>query len=381
MKTIPGIDSFLSSGPDKTKRTGLITNQTGITSTGTPSWKALIEAGFNLTALFGPEHGFTGSSQDAVPVKDSSLNGIPVYSLFGTRMKPGDELINSLERIIYDIQDVGCRYYTYLYTLAYTMEECEKIGIELIVLDRPNPIGMYGVEGNIIPGKGSFLGGYGLPNIYGLTIGEYAQYIKSYFYPGTDLHVVKMKNYLRVMSFHETGLPWISPSPNIPSPSTAEVYPGTCLFEGTSVSEGRGTTRPFEIIGAPWIDGELLRSTLNNLDIPGVTFTSVYFTPVFSKYRNELCRGITVHVTDRETFKPLMTGAALLHTIAKLYPDSFKWKRDWEDDNAFFIDKLTGLKNTPDALKDTENFYSFYSRITKGTDTFIKIRAEHLLYP
>ena len=380
-KVLPGIDYFLKNRLYKSKRIGLITNQTGVTSKGIPTWKALLSKGYTLTALFGPEHGFRGEAQDAVSIEDSSFNGINTYSLYGKRLSPTEEMLKNVEVLLYDIQDIGCRYYTYLYTLAYSMEVCGKAETSLVVLDRPNPITHYQVEGNSISDEySSFVGGYGLPNIYGLTIGEFAGYLKLYYYKDIKLDVIPMQNYRRNMPFEDTGLPWIFPSPNIPSLQTTSVYPGTCLFEGTNVSEGRGTTRPFEIIGAPWIDGEELRATLSRLSLPGVVFSSLFFTPVFSKYKNVSCGGISIHIEDRHIYKPLYTGLAILHTIRSLYPENFHWKRDWEKEDGYFVDKLTGSRDVRKMMDKNESIKRLYSELIFNTNDFLHRREAVLMY-
>lgn len=338
-----GLDRFLKESDSKTKALGLITNPTGITSRGVPAWQALREEGFSLKALFGPEHGFRGEAQDAVEVGDETFRGIPVYSLYGKRLAPAPEVLEKLDTLLFDIQDVGCRYYTYLYTLALALEVCEKTGTQMVVTDRPNPILDKPVEGHPIePEYDSFVGGYGLPVTTGLTVGEFALYLKERFFPRVNLRVVPLEGYRRSRRFEDRGLPWHLPSPNLPTLSTALVYPGTCLFEGTGLSEGRGTTRPFEIVGAPFIDGEELRRALGEQDLPGVVFSSLFFTPTFSKWKGEGCGGVLLNVTDRKTFRPLETGITMLRTILALYPGRVKWLPDWDDGEAFFFDKLAG---------------------------------------
>jgi len=344
---ITGIEQVLDKNLCTGGTIGLLTNHTGVMASGMPNWKALRSSGCNLKAIFGPEHGFRGEAQDVVPVDDNTMQGIAIHSLFGNRLAPTSTMLAGLDMILVDIQDIGCRYYTYIYTLAHMMAACGQAGVPIMVADRPNPIGMFGVCGKQLPDRfSSFVGGYGLPVMHGLTIGEFAQYLQNGYYPETDLEVIPIQGYSRGMSWHNLGLPWISPSPNIPSVETVCVYPGTCLFEGTNVSEGRGTTRPFEIIGAPWIDGEQLREHMAIYDLPGVVFTSQYFTPTFSKFNGQSCQGVCVHVIDTSVFLPLHTGIALLHAINKLYPSHFEWKPDWDHKEQFFIDKLLGSPKT-----------------------------------
>lgn len=378
---LPGIDNFLNNKLYKNKNIGLITNQTGITSRGVPTWKALLKEGYRLKTLFGPEHGFRGEAQDAVSVEDSLFMGIKTYSLFGERLSPEINMLEEIDLLLYDIQDVGCRYYTYLYTLANTMEVCEKTDTKMVILDRPNPIGSFEVEGNIIsPEYSSFLGGYGLPNIYGLTIGEFAKYLKLYYYKNIEMEVVPLQNYTKDMSYEETGLPWVYPSPNIPSLNTVVVYPGTCLFEGTNVSEGRGTSRPFEVIGAPWIDGENLREALCELALPGVVFSSLFFTPTFSKYKNVSCGGISIHIENKNTYRPLYTGIKILNEIYTLHARDFKWKQDWEENGKYFIDKLAGSNSLRKMMDANKNADSIYNKLFTHPDKFLHRREAVRLY-
>ncbi len=380
-KILPGIDFFLNNKIYSDKRIGLITNQTGITSKGIPTWKALLDKGYKLSSLFGPEHGFRGEAQDAVPVEDSTFMGIKTYSLYGKRISPTKEMVGDIDILLYDIQDIGSRYYTYLYTLANSMNVCQNSKTKVIVLDRPNPIGHYKIEGNSIDEEyNSFVGAHGLTNVYGLTIGEFALYIKKYYYQNIELEVIPVQNYTKSIPFDKTGLPWISPSPNMPSLNTAAVYPGTCLFEGTNISEGRGTTRPFEIIGAPWIDGENLRQALSELNLPGVSFSSLFFTPVFSKYKGELCQGICIHILDRKLYRPLYSGLAILHTIKLIYPNNVQWKQDWENDGTYFLDRLTGSIPTRKMLDNKEGLGIIYKSLTSNSSVFTNRQKEVLIY-
>lgn len=381
VKITVGIDSFLKENTCKKKRIGLITNQTGITSEGVPTWKAIRSEGYDLSVIFGPEHGFRGNAQDAVPVEDDDYNGIRVISLFGSRLSPAPEMLKELDLLLYDIQDIGCRYYTYLYTLALSMKTCEKTKTDLIVLDRPNPISFLPVEGNMIREEySSFVGGYGLTNIHGMTTGEFALYLKEFYYRKVNLRVIPVDSYNRSIPFYKTELPWVSPSPNIPSLTTAAIYPGSCLFEGTNVSEGRGTTRPFEIIGAPWINGENLREQLSELHLPGISFTSLFFTPVFSKYSGKPCSGICIHILDNNVFKPLYTGLSLLYTVRNMYPAMFKWKPDWENKSSFFIDRLTGSASVREMIDRGADASEIYSELCTDKEIFLERRSRILLY-
>ncbi len=359
-RTILGIENFINNPEYKNyrnKKLGLVTNQSAILPSGTHTWDTLLASGYSVGAFFGPEHGFRGDAQDAVKLNDTTYRDIPVYSLYGARYKPETYMLKGLDVLIFDIQDVGSRYYTYLYTLAYSLEAAAENNIEFVVTDRPNPIGLTSTyskaktgisEERIVEGFPidndfeSFVGGYGLPNRYGLTIGEFALYIKDKYYPDAKLTVIPMENYNPSYFFEDTNLPWVMPSPNIPTPTTALVYAGTCLVEGTNLSEGRGTTRPFEIIGAPWIDGDSLREKLMKEELPGVVFSSTFFTPQFSKHAGKLCSGITIHVLDRTTYNPLLTAISVLFHIKRDYPKHFEWRADWKNPNEYFIDKLAG---------------------------------------
>jgi len=380
-QTVPGIDSFLSASRFRGAGIGLVTNPSGITARGVPTWRALLDAGFRIAALFGPEHGFRGAAQDGVQVGDETFLGIPVHSLYGDSQRPAEEAVREIDLMVFDIQDVGCRYYTYLYTLAYCMEACAAAGKPFCVLDRPNPIGAVLVEGGPIGKEAeSFVGGYGLPARYGMTIGEYARYLAGEYVRGVELEVIPLERYRADLPFHGTGLPWTAPSPNIPSVDTAVVYPGTCLFEGTNVSEGRGTTRPFETIGAPWIDGEGFRRALMGLSLPGVVWSASFFTPTFSKYKGDACQGVVLHVTDHGAFRPLRTAVAMLWVLKRDYGGRFEWKPDWEGGGSF-VDRLAGGRWLRDLLDAGKGPDEVYSRACSGQEGFERTRRKYLLYP
>ncbi len=379
-RVVPGVDSFQGEPRFRDLRIGLITNPTGMTSTGVPTWRALLEGGFRLTALFGPEHGFRGEAQDAVRVADETFHGVRVYSLYGERQRPAVEMLADVDLMVFDIQDVGCRYYTYLYTLAYSLEVCAGAGKSFCVLDRPNPIGAVAVEGGPIDDEAwSFVGGYGLPARTGFTVGEYARWLKGQYFPQARLEVIPLQGYRRAMFFGETGLPWPAPSPNLPTVEAALVYPGTCLFEGTNVSEGRGTTRPFETIGAPWVDGERLREALAELELPGVVFSSTFFTPTISKHKGQSCQGVVLHVSDRDAFRPLRTALAMLSVLKRDYAEHFEWRPDW-DGNFSFVDRLAGGSWLRDSIDAGEGLDQVYDRACQDQDKFEGIRARYLIY-
>ena len=326
------------------KRVGLITNTTGVNST-LVSTIDILAAKTNLTALFAPEHGVRGFVEAGEKIENEvdSKTGVPVYTLYGASKKPSEAMLQDVDILVFDIQDVGSRLYTYLYTMAYSMTSCKEYGKEFVVLDRPNPVGGLTVEGNIIrDGFTSFVGGYPIPYRYGLTMGEAATYINAEFDINADLTVIPMTGYQREMFYEDTGLVWVQPSPNMPTVDTAIVYNATCIFEGTNISEGRGTTKPFEIAGAPWIDAYELTDSMNRVNLPGVLFRPVFFTPTFSKHKGELCSGVQLHVTNRHTFKPVLTALHLLSKIKMQDQTKFEYLPPYTPTGKPMIDYNTG---------------------------------------
>ena len=312
------------------RRLGLISNASAVTRDLTSTLDALRRApNVQLAALFGPEHGFHTAAPDAIPV-DSTVDtrtGLPIYSLYGEVTQPTAEMLAGLDLLIFDIQSVGVRFYTYTTTLLYAMRTAAEVGIPVIVCDRPNPITGQIVEGPLLePGYESFVGSGPLPVRHGLTVGELAQLYNTAWSVGSSLTVVPCANWQRTMWFDETGLPWVSPSPGMPTLATATVYPGTCLIEGTNLSEGRGTTLPFEVVGAPWLDGWALADVLNELRLPGVKFRPVQFEPTDSKWVGQTCGGVQLHVLDRTVFRPLTAGLWLISTVKSLNADDFAWQ-------------------------------------------------------
>ena len=286
---------------------------------------------FQLCAFFGPQHGFLGQTQDNMiewkSYEHPKLH-IPVYSLYGEHREPTSEMLADLDALVIDLQDIGVRYYTFSWTLYLCLRACEKRGVQVIVLDRPNPINGVTVEGPPIEkGYESFVGMHPIPVRHGKTIGELATQFRDEAFPKCRLSILPMKNWERATWFDQTGLPWVMPSPNMPTLETATVYPGMCLLEGTNISEGRGTTRPFEIFGAPFIDPEAICRELNNLKLPGVFFRENYFRPTFQKFAGELCGGTQIHVIDRDVYRSFQTGVEIIRSIRKLYPESFEWKQ------------------------------------------------------
>ncbi len=299
------------------KRVGLLTNPSGVDRSLSLTSDILYRAGM-LDCLFSPEHGVRGDRQAGARVDSytDERTGLPVYSLYSNGHHIPPTVLDTLDAVAFDIQDVGARYYTYVYSLSYCMEDCAAAGKEMIVFDRLNPLGGTCVEGTVLErAYSSFIGRYPIASRHALTVGEFARYINEHEGIGCRLSVIPIHGWSREQLFSETDLSWIAPSPNLPTFDSALCYIGTCLFEGTNVSEGRGTTRPFETIGAPWMDAEYIASQLREMALPGVRIRPCYFTPVFSKHAGELCGGVQLHVTDPHAFRPFETGLRLLCAI------------------------------------------------------------------
>lgn len=282
-----------------------------------------------LGAVFGPQHGLWGHTQDNMIEWEGYRDprfGVPVYSLYGMHRKPTPDMLRDLDVLVVDLQDVGAKYYTFIWTLAYCMEAARERGLPVMVLDRPNPIGGDQVEGTYLNvDYRSFVGLYPMAARHGLTVGEIAALLKDRYYPDCPLEIVEMDGWRRAMYFEETGLPWAMPSPNMPTVETAVVYPGKCLLEATNLSEGRGTTRPFEHFGAPWIDAWSLAEGLDRHELPGAVFRPLVFEPTFQKHAGDLCGGCFLHVTDRSAFLPFRTTIALLREVIDRYPGQFRF--------------------------------------------------------
>jgi uncharacterized protein YbbC (DUF1343 family) len=352
--------------------------------TATVFWKSRL---FKLSALFGPQHGIRGETQDNMiewrGFRDTRT-GLPVYSLYSDTRKPVPAMLEDIDALAIDLQDVGSRYYTFIWTMDLCMQACAELGKSVLVLDRPNPINGLSVEGNILlPAFSSFVGLRPLPVRHGMTIAEIALYLKNEFYPSLDLHVIPLKGWKRNQWFDETGLPWVLPSPNMPSIETALVYPGMCLFEGTLLSEGRGTTRPFEIFGAPFIDSDKLAEGLNRLQLPGVWFRPLFFIPTFQKHAGKICGGVQIHILARNKFKPFKAGVAALSVIRRLYPDKPIWKNppyEYEVEK-MPIDILTGtdrLRNLIDSGESLDRMEEWWRAECSAFSR--KKRNKYLLY-
>ena len=326
-----GLDVLLADRSElvRGRRIGVVSNPNGVTSELESIVDALPRVGARLAALFGPEHGIRGDAQAGAHVDASvdPLTSLPVYSLFGATRRPTPEMLQGLDTLVFDMQDAGARFYTYLYTMANCMEAARDARLPVIVLDRPNPLNGLAVEGPVIePDLNSFVGSYGLPTRYGMTIGELACYFNTVGGVGCDLTVVDTEGWQREWWYEQTSLPWVSPSPNLPTVDSCLAFAGTCPLEGTNVSEGRGTTRPFELLGAPWADAPSLARTLNECNLPGVRFRACHFVPTFSKWQGETCHGVQLHVLDRATFRPVRTGLEVLTALRWLWPQHFAWR-------------------------------------------------------
>jgi uncharacterized protein YbbC (DUF1343 family) len=400
-----GLEVFLEKHLDLVmgKRVGLITNPTGADSrlrstvdllAGNPKVK--------LVALYGPEHGVRGDAQagEYVPFSYDKKYNLPVFSLYGQSMKPepgmlknidaymrafdiksegkapGRAMIQDIDVMIYDIQDVGTRVYTYIATMALAMQACAESGVDFIVLDRPNPVNGADMEGPVLefPGSSSYIGLYPIPERFGMTMGELARLFNDRFLPRkAKLTVVPMEGWRRTMWFDQTSLPWIIPSPNMPTLETATVYPGQVALEGTNVSEGRGTTRPFELFGAPWIDGSALAAKLNALGLAGVVFREAWFTPAFSKFQGQLCGGCQIHVTDRTRYRSFETSLHILKAVRDAYPDKFEFHKD-------YFDKVMGTPRVREAIEAGTAVRTIVEGFGPGLAAFDGLRKPYLLY-
>jgi uncharacterized protein YbbC (DUF1343 family) len=342
--------------------------------------------GVTLAAIFGPQHGFRSDVQDNMietPHGDDATRRVPVYSLYSETREPTDDMLRGLDVLVVDLQDIGARIYTYIYTVANCLKACGRHGIPVVICDRPNPINGVDVEGETLRrGFESFVGLFPIPMRHGLTMGEIARLFNEEFGLGAELEVARMEGWRRDMFADEAGTPWVMPSPNMPTLESAVVYPGTVLFEGTMLSEGRGTTRPFELVGAPWIDAERFAREMNALQLPGAIFRPAVFEPTFQKHAKQPCGGCQIHVTDRQAFKPVLTGAALIAMFRRFDPTRFAWRQppyEYEKEKLPF-DILAGS----DALRQQiENDMAPQDIAASWHDdeaAFRKLREKYLLY-
>jgi uncharacterized protein YbbC (DUF1343 family) len=352
---------------------GLITNHTGIDSTGRRTFDLLHKApGAKLVALFSPEHGFFGKAEGKVSSMKEPLTGLPIYSLYGEVARPTQKMLSGLDALLFDIQDAGARFYTYITTMGYAMEACAKKGIPFYVLDRPNPITALLVQGPILDRNlESFTGYFPLPARHGMTVGELARMFNAEKKIGAKLHTIKMQGYERTDWYDETGLLWVSPSPNLRTLTEAVLYPGVGMLEGANVSVGRGTPTPFELLGAPWIHGEELASYLNNRNIQGIQFMPVEFTPNSSRFKNQLCRGVRIVLLDRKVLDSPSLGIEVAGALHRLYP------RDFQIDKTL---RLIGSREVLEAIKNGHDPISIVQNWQDALEDFCKVRSKYLLY-
>jgi uncharacterized protein YbbC (DUF1343 family) len=402
---IPGVEALLESQWSAVAgcRVGLVTNPSGVDRRRVPTIDRLAaHPKIRLAALFGPEHGVRGEAQagEHVPYAEDAATGLPVFSLYGQdavpesegdrtmdeRMREYDtrdagkaplpEMLEGLDALIFDLQDIGTRVYTYTATMALCMDACARYGLRFLVLDRPNPINGLDMEGPILryPEYSSFVGRYPIPLRHGMTMGELARMFNDRFLEKkADLTVIPMEGWRRKMWFEDTALPWIRPSPNIPGPVTAVVYPGQVAWEGTNVSEGRGTERPFEVCGAPWIDGRLLAERLNGLRLPGIVFEAFRFTPVLSKYRRETCGGVRLHVTDRTRLRALGSTLHIMNQVMESFPGRLEYYCD-------YFDKVMGTDRVRVEMEHRKPVEEILSGFRPGLEVFAQARKPYLLY-
>lgn len=378
-----GLEVFLSTGlPELAgRRVGLITNYTGIDSR-LRSNVDLLHASdqLELVALFGPEHGIHGETQAGVEIGASvdPRTGLPIYSLYGETRRPTPAMLEGLDALIFDIQNVGVRYATYISTMAYAQEAAAEAGLRFVVLDRPNPISGTHIEGNLLESAfASFVGVHPLPIRHGMTVGELARLFAAERRWPEPL-VVSMRGWRRLQWFDQTGLPWVQPTPNLPTLDSVTLYAGTCLIEGTNISEGRGTTTPFETIGAPWIDPFRLSESLERSNLPGIAFRPAYFTPMFSKHAGVLCAGVQIHLTEREVARPVELGLHLLYALRELAPNAFDWR--YAADGSYFIDLLLGSDRPRRALDAGASVAEVMAGWDEAVHSFEQRRLPFLLY-
>lgn len=339
-----------------------------------------------LQALFGPQHGIRGDLQDNMIETDHAVDlqtSLPIHSLYSETREPTEEMLADLDALVFDMQDVGCRIYTFAYTMANSMMAAAKFGKRVIVCDRPNPINGEAVAGNVLePEQASFVGLFPIPTRHGMTLGELALLFNEHFGIGCELEIIKIENWSRNLWYDETDGPWVMPSPNIPTLDSAIVFPGTVHFEGTQISEGRGTTRPFELIGAPYIDAEHYATELNRKDLPGVYFRSCIFRPTFQKHGNASCGGVQIHVLDREAFEPVTTGITMVKVAYEMYSEDFRWKEPpYEyvyDRNPF--DVIAGTSKIREAIEAGRSVEDLQSAWRPNLQSFLKVRERYLLY-
>jgi uncharacterized protein YbbC (DUF1343 family) len=389
MRVRPGIEVLLDERKDLVRgaRVGAVVHPASVLPDLRHTADALSAAdNFRMVALFGPQHGARGEKQDNMVESEfyrDPETGLPVHSLYGETRRPTEEMLKDVDLLLFDLQDAGTRVYTFIHTMAYCMQSCARWSKRLVVLDRPNPINGRQAEGNLLdPKYSSFVGLYPIPMRHGMTTGELALFLNTEFGIHCDLTVVAMEGWRREHWYDQTGLPWIPPSPNLPTLDSAVVYPGSVLVEGTCLSEGRGTTRPFELIGAPFIGNRKYAAHLNALGLPGVWFRPSYFQPTFQKWTGTMCGGIQIHVRNRETFEPYVTGIAILSAACALYPESFAWRNppyEYEHEK-LPIEILCGSGDIPGMIRNGMSVDEIRHTWQDELTGFFRRRSPYLLY-
>ena len=383
-----GIDRLLTSDRRliEGRRIGVVCNPASINAAFRHSADLLFDdSDVTLAAIFGPQHGFRSDVQDnmieTAHARDCRRK-VPIFSLYSEVREPTPEMLDGLDALVVDLQDVGTRVYTYIYTMANCMRAAARHGVQVIVCDRPNPVNGNDIEGHLLEvAYTSFVGQFPIPLRHGTTIGELARLFNEIFELNADLEVIPMDGWRREMFFDDTRLPWVIPSPNLPTLDSAIVYPGAVLFEGTQLSEGRGTTRPFELIGAPWIDGERFADAMNGRALPGAYFRPVFFEPTFQKHARQTCGGCQIHVTDRNAFNGVRTAVELLDEFRRQDPAKFAWRQppyEYEHEK-MPIDILYGSPKLREAV-DGGNVASLLDSAAADEDAFRKTREPYLLY-
>lgn len=382
-----GLDAFLGeSDKFKHRNVALIANQSSVSAGLDYSWMEMRRRGLSVKRIFSPEHGLFAVEQDQVPVGGEALEGMEIVSLYGASyqtLSPPTGAMEGIDLVLFDIQDVGARYYTYVNTMAMFMEAVNGRDIEFMVLDRPNPLGGVRVEGpQLSKGFESFVGVHRVPVRHGLTAGELARHFKSEHGLDVNLSVTEMKGWRRTMLFGETGLPWVPPSPNMPTLDTAFLYPGLCLIEGTNLSEGRGTALPFKTLGAPFVDPFSFAGALEDLALEGVRFRPVYFKPSFQKYAGEVCGGVYIHITDLERFRPFLAGVAIVRAARALYPDQFVLPETVYEFNTSHpaFDLLTGSETIRKMILTGETLEAIREYWKGDEERFSAIKGDFHLY-
>jgi uncharacterized protein YbbC (DUF1343 family) len=388
MTMLLGSDVLVDGSLLRGRTVGLVCNPASVDGRIRHIADRLDAGGVRVGALFGPQHGIKSDLQENMietAHDEDDRRKVRVYSLYSDTREPEADMLAGLDALVIDLQDVGTRIYTYIYTMANCLKAASRQGLPVVVCDRPNPIGGHDVEGPVLEnGFQSFVGQYPIPMRHGMTIGELARLFNEHFGIGAKLEVVKMRGWSRDQHFCDTGLPWVLPSPNIPTPDTAMVFPGGVLFEGTNVSEGRGTTRPFELVGAPWVDrdAERFAAALNSRGLSGVYFRPAYFEPTFHKHAKVPCGGCQIHVTDRASFRPVAAGVALLDAFKRASPADFQWRQppyEYEYTKPP-IDILYGSTKLREALDAGASADDLVRSWESGVRAFLPIREKFLLY-